>query len=546
MILLALLALLVAVPVGAHAEPAFTRTDAFATMSDGVRLEVSVYLPAGIAADAQLPLVVRQHGGGSNKDNGYDVGYGLKLVETQNFALLMYSHRGHGNSEGAFDFFGARTTKDFSEILDWAEETFGTRIDTENVGTNGYSQGGGESLLPAEHDARVKAVAVGQTFSDLNEALNPGDCVKLSFSLGIFALAYKTALAETDDVTAVRWGTHMYTDTEDVVGPPNGMSATQEMRAHSPIAYLDATATRPGLNVPTFWAQAWEDQLFPGNHPEMILEPLRAKGVPVHYYFSSGGHAANGDDPSDLAAREQGMRDWFDEFLRGVDHGFASGQRPLVDVWRRAAAGRPGSWAHETHADWPIEPNVHFVALGNGALARPTGPTTPPGPNVTIVNTAATANLAYDPMMSEVDNQSRGRGGPATFGMTGSAPESQNPADTVTFTSAPMDSPLKMTGAPEAIVHYDTTAQRVAQFATKVFDVAPDGSRRLISRGCSSIAQPADPVATLRLWPHAHTFEPGHRIQLTISTVDEPTFKADTEPQATTITGVGLDLPTVD
>jgi putative CocE/NonD family hydrolase len=534
---LCLAALLCLLPLGARGAEDYVRHDAMVAMDDGVLLDASLYLPAS-PEPSELPLVVRQHGGGSTKDNGFDVAHGLELVRTGNFALLMYSHRGHGNSGGTFDFFGQRTTKDFSLMLDWVEATFGSQVDTDNVGTNGYSQGGGESLLPAEHDPRVKAVAVGQTFSDLNEALNPGDCVKLSFSLGIFALAYKTALADTDDVTAVRWGSHLYTDTEDIVDPAVGMSATEEMRAHSPIGYLD------DLKVPTLWAQAWEDQLFPGEHPEMILEPLRARGVPVHYMFTSGGHAANEDFPAEVTAREATMRDWFDEFLRGVDHGFASGARPLVDYWTRTAPGKPGTWEPHTAATYPVSSTVStFVTANRDVLAR--GPGSPPTDAV-IVNDGVSANLAADPMANEVDNQSRHNGGPATAAVSTQVPEGPNPVDTATFTSAALDSALTMVGAPVLDVAYDTTATQVAQINGKVWDIDASGARTLIARGCLSIPiTAAVGHAALKLWPNAHTFPAGHRVQLTLSAVDEPTFKADVEPQVMRIAGARLDLPVV-
>ncbi|HVL33961.1 MAG TPA: alpha/beta fold hydrolase, partial [Actinomycetota bacterium] len=308
---------------GAARATAYERVDEMVEMSDEVYLEASVYYPPG-TRDEKLPLVVRQHGGGSNKDNAYDVKYGLKFIDA-GFALLMYSHRGHGNSQGIFDFFGPRTTKDFSEMLDWVEKTFASKIDTHRTAVSGYSQGGGESLLPAAHDARVKAASVGQTFADLNLALNPNDCFKTSWATGIFAAAYKVSASRTDDATAAKWGATWYSDTEDV-GGPHVDSTTAHARAHSPIAYVDA------LNIPVFWAQAWEDQLFPGDHPAHILEPLRARGVPVHYWFSSGGHARGPNFPAEESARERAMLEWIDEHVRGTDHGFAS--RPLVDYWR--------------------------------------------------------------------------------------------------------------------------------------------------------------------------------------------------------------------
>ncbi|MGH8528850.1 MAG: alpha/beta fold hydrolase, partial [Nevskiales bacterium] len=137
------------------AESSYERFDALVAMSDGVRLDASLYLPKQSSA-VPLPLIVRHHGGGSSKESPFDVQYAIKTVETNHFAVLMYSHRGHGISEGFFDFFGPRTTQDFSDMLDWIAANYGDRVDTDNVGSSGYSQGGGESLLPAINDTRVK------------------------------------------------------------------------------------------------------------------------------------------------------------------------------------------------------------------------------------------------------------------------------------------------------------------------------------------------------------------------------------------------------
>src|SRR5688572_16074892 len=213
----ALLLALVAIP--ALAQDAFERIDATVAMSDAVHLDASLYLPAQ-PSPARLPLIVRHHGGGSNKDSPFDVKYATQAVATGHFAALMYSVRGHGDSEGIFDFFGPRTTQDFSEMLDWVAAEHGNRVNTSNVGSSGYSQGGGESLLPAEQDARVKVLAVGNTFADLNYALNPNDVYKFAFATGIFVGAYTVTASLVDDTLAARWGAQLNTDTEDVALSP--------------------------------------------------------------------------------------------------------------------------------------------------------------------------------------------------------------------------------------------------------------------------------------------------------------------------------------
>lgn len=533
-------------------------------MSDMVHLDASLYLPipsGRLPLASGLPLIVRQHGGGSNKDSSYDVKWGLEYVRTGKFALLTYSHRGHGNSEGIFDFFGPRTTRDFTEMLNWVETEFGAVIDTDNVGVSGYSQGGGESLLPAENDSRVKAAAVGNTFDDLNHALNPNDCFKFSFATGIFALAYKSSASRTQDDIAIRWGAQWDTDTEDVpLGPVP--STTDDAASRSPMTYMVLDSTRSmykqGLQIPVFWSNSWEDQLFPADHGLEILKYLKSKGLPVHYWFASGGHAAGPNDADDETGKETAMREWMEEFLRGEDHGYRSTDSapvPEVDYAQRNTTGGeqgPDAWLHHTALSWPVSStNETFYAAAGGTLTR-IEPAS--GEVATIVNDLASVNVANDAITHEIlrqiDDGFAKNGGPQTrlHTLPDAVPEGPNPADTATFTSPTLRTDLDVVGSPVVTIPYRTTAKRAMQFDVKLWAPQTNGPD-LVARGCLSIDGKDLPVngtgtATIALWPNARTYRDVDHVVLTISAVDFPTFKPDTEPQATTIlSGTRLDLP---
>lgn len=529
--LLALAGLLAA--VAAHAaDPAYTRFDAMVAMSDGVRLDASLYIPEQAGA-ARIPLIVRHHGGGSNKESPFDVKYAIKTVETQNFAVLMYSHRGHGSSEGFFDFFGPRTTQDFSEMLDWVAATHGDRIDTDHTGSSGYSQGGGESLLPAINDARVKVLAVGNTFADLNYALNPNDCYKFAFATGIFAGAYTATLTKVDLTLPARWGAQLNTDTEDIA-TPLAPSTTDDLASRSPQTHVQTLVDR---RVPIFWTNAWEDQLFPADHPERILSTLEAAGIPVHYWFASGGHAAGANFPAEEEAREQAMLDWFEQFLNGADRGYASG--PKVDYWQRIT-GNPrklGEWDHHTAATWPIPDTTarSFYPRADGSL---TNAPAPAAETAMLLNDYVSANVANDALVLELAQNVPGMGD-----VLEQLPESQNPLDTITYTSPALTEALDVVGAPEVTIAQDSTRTVVQQLSAKVWDLSAEGIQ-LIWRG--AISGPLGKEVSFKLWPNAHRFEVGHQIVLTISSVDFPTFKPDVEPWQANILlgGTRLDLPT--
>ena len=435
--------------------------------------------------------------------------------------------------KGLFDFFGRRTTRDFSEMLDWVAANYGTRVDTDNVGAAGYSQGGGESLLPATQDPRVKVLAIGNTFADLNYALNPNDVYKFAFATGIFVGAYTATASRVDVSLAARWGAQLNTDTEDI-GTPLLPSTTADLASRSPQTYVDALVER---RVPVFWTNAWEDQLFPADHPERVLATLEAQNIPIHYWFASGGHAAGANFPAEETAREQAMLNWFEQFLLGVDHGFTRG--PKVDYWQRDTGNprKPGEWSHYTAASWPI-PDATLTPLyprADGSLA--TMPATA-AETATIINDYASFNVANDALVYEVANNVPGMGA-----LLEQVPESQNPLDTITFTSAELTAPLNVVGAPVITIAQDSTRQLVQQFDAKVWDVS-DAGAQLIWRGAISGLLARE--VSFKLWPNAHRFQAGHRIVMTLSSVDFPTFKPDIEPWQAGILLVGtrLDLPT--
>lgn len=528
---LLLLGLLGAVPVYA-AEPSYDRFDAMVAMSDGVQLDASLYIPkqAGVA---RLPLIVRQHGGGSNKESPFDVKYGLQAVATQHFALLMYSARGHGSSEGLFDFFGPRTTLDFSEMLDWVAVTHGDRVNTDQVGAVGYSQGGGESLLPAAHDARVKVLAVGNTFADLNYALNPNDCYKFSFATGIFLGAYTSTASRVDDSLAARWGAQFMSDTEDVGAAPVP-STTADLESRSPQTYVDALVAR---KVPVFWTNGWEDQLFPADHPQRMLSTLERNGVPVHYWFASGGHAAGASFPLEEAQREQAMLNWFEQFINGAQYGFLTA--PKVDYWQRisGAPRQGGEWEHHTATAWPIADATvtSLYPRADGALGAERAPESE---TATLLNDAFSANFANDALIHEIAGNAPGLGD-----ILNQVPEGRNPLDTITYTSLALTQPLNVVGAPEVTITQDSTRSLVQQLDAKVWDIGAEGAQLIWRGGTSGLL---GNQVSFKLWPNAHRFEPGHKIVLTISSVDFPTYKPDIEPWRANIllSATRLDLPT--
>src|SRR5919199_1472695 len=103
---------------------AFTKQDSFVTMSDGARIAVTYYEPAGTPPPGGWPAVMMFHGLGQTR-NSFDLNTwsANRVAETylapDGYAVLTFDARAHGESEGLFSLDGPRELQDTRELFDW-------------------------------------------------------------------------------------------------------------------------------------------------------------------------------------------------------------------------------------------------------------------------------------------------------------------------------------------------------------------------------------------------------------------------------------------
>jgi hypothetical protein len=86
-----------------------------------------------------------------------------------------------------------------------------------------------------------------------------------------------------------------------------------------------------------------------------------------------------------------------------------------------------------------------------------------------------------------------------------------------------------------------------AELGTRLWDLAPDGTQTLMSRGTYRFAQApssADTSVAYELSPTAWQLPAGHLVKLEVSGADWPYFQLDRIPAVTTVDAVSLRLPT--
>jgi predicted acyl esterase len=117
-----------------------------------------------------------------------------------------------------------------------------------------------------------------------------------------------------------------------------------------------------------------------------------------------------------------------------------------------------------------------------------------------------------------------------------------------TATSAPLPGARRYAGLGYVSVPYTLTGATTATIQARVWDVRPDGTELLVTRGTYRIDTPAydTPAGVLRLalFGNDWVLRSGHSVRLDLTQDDHPTFRPSTLPSSIAFQAPRLVLPT--
>ncbi|WP_328687684.1 alpha/beta fold hydrolase [Streptomyces caniferus] len=513
------------------AAPAVHRADRMMSMPDRpgskkqVRIDTS-FFTAGSSA-RRRPAVLLAHGFGATKAT---LRPQAEKLARDGYAVLTWSARGFGRSTGKIGLNDPHgEVADVRRLIDWLAERPEVRLDKAGdprVGVAGGSYGGAISLLAAGYDRRVDAIAPQITYWNLADALFPHGVFKKLWA-GIF---FTTGPAGTPTGTAgvtpaapggcVRFEPELCRTYERVAvrGRPDE-AARRLLESRSPAAVGDR------IKVPTLIMQGQNDSLFPLDQADAMQRAIRKNGAPVDVDWIAGGH--DGGD-RELARLESRTKDWFDRYLKGDEHaatgpGFRISRTGGVDSTDGAVRLRGASADRYTGLD--NDPRRIRLAGRTQTFSNPAG--------------AGPPNISAVPGVGALGNlSSLGTGGLSL----------DFPGQYAAFASAPLRTPVHLTGSPTATVHLRSSS-RDAVFFAKVYDVAPDGRRQVLPHQLVTPYRVEDAhdgrTVRLRLPAVDHDLAAGHRLRLVLSATDLG-YASPAEPATYTVSlrGGALDVPT--
>jgi predicted acyl esterase len=292
--LLAALAVLLVLLVGEAPASSLAGRDVTIPMDDGVSIAATLYVPDGTMPAGGWPAVVFLHGLSGNRQsmNALAEGYGFV---GQDYAVLTFDARGHGQSGGLVGIDGPREVADTRAVRDWLAAR--QDVSDTKIGAWGISYGGGAVLNSLVAGVPWATVVTVETWTDLYSALMPQGLVKSGLVAG---LAGSIPEAKRD---------------------PSLTAVTAAAFAGNAAAVRPWAAERSSLfklgsvTTPVFMAQGRRDFLFGIDQGSVAFQRLRG---PKALYVGLHGHAPSTFPAADTGFLMAQARSWFDTYLRSV------------------------------------------------------------------------------------------------------------------------------------------------------------------------------------------------------------------------------------
>jgi pimeloyl-ACP methyl ester carboxylesterase len=513
-----------------------------ASAVDQTRLDVTVLVPAG---DGPHPLIVSLHGWGGSKDSQ---GYIADPFSQNGYAVLRYSARGFGESWGQVNLSDVNMELgDLRSMIGQVLDRTDLQLRPDAVGIIGVSYGGGQTWLsllhptfqsPGGRQVVIRAVVPIVPWTDLLYSLAPNGRPLLSLSpAGSPKLSYINALYVTGQRQTL---TRPYPNYPDYLIAWHAWINTVEPNESDPVyrQIRDGLAgyrsiwwqsqfwTQAAANrVPVFQVQGLTDDLFPLPEARRMLLGLAAAapGYPIASYFGDIGHPRASNKVAERDYMLGLVRNWFDYYLR------ETGAAPAHVI--RAAITRPRDQAFNpadvitvASYDQLATRTVRKNFFGTAVLANPV---TDPLPG-----------FCWDPLFMEAWLET------VSCPLPPEAPLVERSLGVFTVPVAELTGAGSLLIAGQPVIHLSasTGAPRV-QLNVRLIDVAPDGTKRLITRGTFVLEDIGTTDVTIPTYGNLWQAPRDHLLRLEITNVDSPYIRPSLVPSVTVVRRVQLQLP---
>ena len=514
---------------------------------DGTLLDVTLQVPAG---SGPFPLVVLMHGWAGSKTGSGDV---ADELVSDGLAVLRYSARGFGESWGQANLADTHAEiEDLRSLVGQVVDQGRFHLDADAVAVTGASYGGGHSWLatlqptfpsPAGTLVRIRTVVPIVPWTDLLYSLLPNGRprnsidglggAKLSYINGLYASGLRRSADRpypNYPDYLVAWQSWIDATEPNGVDPVygqivNGLAGGRSIWWQQSF-WNGVVASR----IPVFEVQGFTDDLFPLPEAARMVNALRAvdPSYPITLYLGDIGHPRAANKVGEVDHVENLIRQWFDYYLKG------QGSEPAHIVY--AAITRPASEPFDA-SNVISAPTIDALATSRVVHAFDAG--------AVLVNPASDplAGFFWDPFVMIGAEQLKP--------YTGTPPEPPLVENSMAVYTVPASSlasgaDVLVAGCPLVRLHASSQAPRV-QLDVRMYDVGPDGSRQLITRGTYTADNGALPIGeqdlTIPTYGNLWRLPADHALRIELTNLDSPYITPSRVPSVTTVSNVSVEIP---
>ncbi len=541
---------------------------------DGVPLDVDVTLPPS-RVRAPYPTIAMLHGYGGEKADfeGSDPAgegsttfhYNNAWFARQGYAVLNYTARGFGHScgGGPTGYHAGACGQGYIRLADTRYEARDTQyllgllvdqgiVRPHAIGVTGISYGGGQSLELAYLRDRIrrpdgsfapwtspkgKSLSIAAAWprwpwSDLVDSLLPNgrfldtevappgqslDPVGIpiaSYVSGLYALG-KSSGYYCGDAPASSPCTNPDADlTTDFAlvnagEPPTPLAEERlaEIYAHHQAYGL------PGTPAPLLIQNGWTDDLFPPAQAIRVYNQASGS-APVSLQLGDLGHSRGSNKVAVSTAFNEAGSAFFDHYLRGARGGPAAGS--VTAYTQTCPASEPDGGPYTA----PSYDRLHQGTLSFGSAAT----------QLVSASGDPLTSAQFDPIGGTSDACKAVPASPAL--------------GTATY-SHTTESGFTLLGLPTVRATIQTLGD-FGELDSLLFDVAPDGSQRLVSRGAYRPIANQSGSVTFQLHGNGYAFAPGHAAKLVLRGSDAPYLRPSNDLAfSVQVSDLTVTLPTV-
>jgi hypothetical protein len=497
--LLAVLAL--AAPASAEEIPqGYAYSDEWFESFDGTQMHAGVFLPADHKPGERHPVILTitpyaaPNGGATGAGNleGPVIRFPELFTEGRildgRYAYVQVDVRGFGGSGGCFQYYDENEFKDTEAII---EHIAGRDWSTGKVGLVGKS-----------YDAAEQVLALGARPKGLAAAVIQAPGLSAYTALWMNGVHYATGRYAT---TSTYTGDDLApAQNPDTIGSPEyaaAMLAPVTSLPGAPTCRTDAVVRQNtvGDRSDPFWA---------GREPY-----LKAKGAdtPVlwsHGFFDANTKPVHQEIYDSLTGPKWG---WFGHFTHVRGHEPGVGRRGFLEQSMRFL----DRYLRDVHAPG-IDPAV-TVQEGNGTGAWRAEQAWPPADRAawTVPLRAGQYKDAMTPATS---------------------------ADALWTVTPALPHTAHLAGEMLLRAKVQTTVPG-AQLVAHVYDVAADGSAKLVNRGATALPGSGEQEAEFKLYPSDWRLQAGHRLAISLTSGDNGWFTPGVTQSTVQVAGGSLELP---